>query len=98
MDQLFVNIKLFTTSFKEIIIILANTYCTSLPQLFKPVNMANEAFKKRLNQMEVNVYSIIDKILYTPILQPPLLVNNKVLKRKVDQIKNNMESMVRKVL
>ena len=61
---------------------------------------ATEALEKRLDQMEVNVQSIGDKILhtFTPPLSPPPPANNDALEKKVDQIKNDMESMVGKVL
>ena len=58
-----------------------------------------EALEKRLDQIEVNVQSIADKILHTPTPSPPPPpANNDALEKKVDQIKNEIENMVGKML
>lgn len=37
------------------IIILANSYCASQSQLFKPASIINKALKKRLDKIEINI-------------------------------------------
>lgn len=102
MNEPSANIMLFTTGFKEVTTILANAYWTFQSQLPKPsiVPVAiTEALEKKLDQIEVNIQSIADKILHTLTHLSSLpLANNDALEKKVDQIKNEIESMVGKML
>ena len=89
MDQLSTDIMLFTTRFKKTTTILANAYYqvfqfqSSEPSVV--LTVTTKALEKRLDQIEVNVQSIANKILHAPTSPPTLLsANNDILEKKVD--------------
>lgn len=95
-DQPSADIMLLTSGFKEATTILADAYCASQTLEMSTVPAAaTEALERRMDQLEVNVQSIADKILNAP---PAPLLANEGLEKKVDQIKIDMESMVEKML
>lgn len=74
---------LLITGFKEMTTILVNAYYASqlsqrLESSIVPAT-AIGAFEKRLDQMEVNVQNISDKILHISTPLSPALANNDVL-------------------
>lgn len=101
-NQPFAIIILLTTGFKEATTILANlyqfSYLSQLLQLSGLPTAIIKALEKRLDQMEVNIQNIVDKILYATTAPSPSPVNNDALEKEVDQIKNNIENMVGKAL
>lgn len=93
---------LLTIGFKKVITILDNVYrAFQSSQRLEPsivLVVANKALEKRLDQIEVNIQNIADKILHIPTFLPSPLTNNDTPEKKVSQIKNNIESMGGKVL
>lgn len=101
-DQPSIDIMLLTTGFKKVITILDNVYCAfQSSQRLEPsivLVVANKALEKRLDQIEVNIQNIANKILHIPTFSPSPPANNDTLKKKVSQIKNDIESMGGKML
>ena len=92
-NQFSADIVLLADSFKEATTILADAYCAShtLAKPRKSEFPRQKTIKKRMDKLEANIQSMVEKALQSP-------PTTQALENKLDQMKTEIKERVERVL